>query len=106
MRICRIPRARCQRYVDDGMTLAQIAFAEGWSESTIQKHLAGLGIRHASRAVITQADIRSIITGRETARQVAARLGVTRNAVYMAGVRSGFRISQHRPQYDLFARAA
>lgn len=86
MRLCKIPRARCERYVNAGMTLAQIASAEGWSERTVQKHFAGLGIRFPSRAVVTPADIQSVLSGRETARQVADRLNVTRAAVYMAGI--------------------
>ncbi|WP_342164013.1 hypothetical protein [Methylobacterium sp. SD21] len=89
------------------MTISQIASAEGWSESTIQRHCHGLGIRFPSRAVVTLPDIQSILSGRETAAQVADRRGVTRNAVYMAGIRAGMRIRRSPPsQLDLFQYAA
>lgn len=108
MRPCSIPRARCERYVAAGMTLRQLAAAEGWCVWAVQRHVAALGIRLPSRAVVTPADIHSVIAGRETARQAAARLCDTRAAVYLAGVRAGIRIGAARQpaQLDLFQHAA
>ncbi len=90
------------------MTIAQIAAAEGFCVWTVQKHLQGLGIRLVRKVIITPDDIQSIRDGHETARQVAARLGVSRNGVYQSAARAGMRISASRrpAQLDLFARAA
>jgi hypothetical protein len=108
MRVCRIPRARCERYVAAGWSIPRIAEAEGWSVGSIKRHLQGLGISR-SRVIVTHDDVLSVIEGRETVRQVAERLRVSRPAVYQRAHRSGFRIERRRPgpaQLDLFQHAA
>lgn len=106
MRTCRIPRATCARYVAEGWSIPRIAAAEGWSIRTVQKHLQGLGLSR-SRVIVTHDDVRAVIEGRETVRQVAERLGVSRPAVYQRAQRDGYRIHQARArQPDLFERAA
>ncbi|GJD65771.1 hypothetical protein [Methylobacterium frigidaeris] len=109
-RVCRVPRARCERYVAEGLTAAQIGRLEGWTETTILKHLRGLGIAPASRARVTLDDVLSVIEGRETVRDVCGRLGVTRAAVHVCAARAGIRIGPCRPQWglqlDMFRSAA
>lgn len=106
MRVCRIPRATCARYVAEGLSIPEIAAREGWSVRTIQAHLKGLGLSR-SRVIVTLADVLSVVEGRETVREVATRLGVSRPAVYQRAHRDGYRIHQARArQPDLFERAA
>lgn len=106
MRVCRIPRAKCERYVADGLTIRQIAALEGWSVKTIQTHLSGLGISR-SRVIVTHDDVLSVIHGRETVRQVAERLGVSKPAVFQCAHRRGFSLARPKTaQLDLFMRAA
>ena len=106
MRVCRIPRATCARYVAEGWSIPHIAAREGWSVRTVQKHLRGLGLSR-SRVIVTLDDVLSVVEGRETVRQVAERLGVSRPAVYQRAHRVGYPIERRRPaQLDLFARAA
>lgn len=71
---CRIPRARCERYIAEGLTVAQMAVREGWSVSTVHRHLLALGLRMRSRAVVRIEDLLSIAAGRETGRDVCERL--------------------------------
>lgn len=106
MRVCRIPRARCERYVAEGLSIPQIAAREGWSVGTVRRHLCGLGLSR-SRVIVTHDDVLAVVEGRETVRQVAMRLGVSRPAVYQRAQRDGYRIHQARArQPDLFERAA
>lgn len=107
MRVCRISRAQCERYVAAGWSIPRIAAAEGWSVGSIKRHLRGLGISRC-RVIVTQADVLSVVEGRETVRQVAERLRVSRPAVYQCAHRAGYRIERRRPtaQLDLFMRAA
>lgn len=106
MRVCRIPRATCARYVAEGWSIPRIAAAEGWSVWTVARHMRGLGISR-SRVIVTHADIQSVLDGRETVRQVAQRLGVSRPAVYQRAHRAGFSLARPAsPQLDLFMRAA
>lgn len=93
---CRIPRARCERYIAEGLTVAQIAAREGWSVSTVQKHLLGLGLRMPSRARVRVEDLLSIIAGDETVRDVCERLGVTRAAVHQRAHRHGLDLGVRR----------
>lgn len=109
MRVCRIPRATCERYVAAGWSIPRIAAAEGWSVGSIKRHLRGLGISRC-RIIVTRDDVLSVVEGRETVRQVADRLGVSRPAVYQRAHRDDYRIERRRParpaQLDLFMRAA
>lgn len=106
MRICRISRAQCERYVAEGLSIPQIAAREGWSIGTVARHLRGLGISRC-RVIVTHDDVISIVVGRETVRQVAERLGVSRAAVHKRAHRDGFRLVRpSTPQLDLFMRAA
>ena len=105
MRVCKIPRARCERYVADGLSIREIAAREGWSVKTIQTHLRGLGISR-SRVIVKVSDVLSVIEGRETVRQVAERLGVSKPAVSQCAHRKGFSLARRKPQLDLFEKAA
>lgn len=93
---CRIPRARCERYIAEGLTISQIASREGWSVSTVQRHLLGLGLRMPSRAVVQIEDLLSVAAGRETVRDVCERLGVTRAAVHQRAHRHGLDLGVRR----------
>lgn len=97
-RVCRIPRARCERYLAEGLSVAEIGRREGWSEGTVSKHLRGLGISIPSRAVVTRADVLAVVEGRETVREVRERLGVSRSAVHQRAWREGIRLGPCRPQ--------
>ena len=108
-RPCRIPRARCERYLADGLSRAEIAALEGWSVSAVGRHRAGLGLRYPSRALVRTEDILSVLAGRETVREVADRLGVTPAAVHMRASRDGIPLGRVRravQQLDLFKEAA
>ena len=108
-RPCRIPRARCERYLADGLTRAEIAALEGWAVSTVQRHLSGLGLRFPSRAVVRTEDLLSVLAGRESVREVADRLGVTTAAVHMRAWRDGIPLGRVRravQQLELFSEAA
>lgn len=95
---CRIPRARCERYIAEGLTVAEIASREGWSVSTVQRHLLALGLRMPSRAVVRIEDLLSIAAGRETVRDVCERLGVTRAAVHQRAHHHGLVFSGRGPR--------
>ena len=108
-RPCRIPRARCERYLAEGLTAAQIGAREGWAVSTVQRHLSALGLRFPSRAVVRTEHLMSVVVGRETVREVAERLGVTPAAVHMRAHRDRIHLPRAKrpsPQLDLFQEAA
>lgn len=108
-RPCRIPKARCERYLADGLSRAEIAALEGWAVSTVQRHLTGLGLRYPSRALVRTEDILSVLAGRESVRQVADRLGVTTAAVHMCASRAGIPLGRVRRavmQLELFSEVA
>ncbi|MCE4224051.1 hypothetical protein HCU64_09835 [Methylobacterium sp. C25] len=109
--ICKIPRARCERYLADGLSLSEIARREDLCQQTVSKHVRGLGLTLPSRAIVTLDDIMSVVAGRETVRDVRERLGVSRAAVHQRAAREGLRLRNLRParwgrQLDLFRETA
>ena len=100
-RFCRIPRARCEEYLNDGLTYREIAAREGWDEKTIAVHCRGLGLTSQPRQpVVTLLDVESAREGRETVREVADRLGVTIQAVHLCAYRHGTRIARRPSRLD------
>ena len=100
-RFCRLSRARCEEYLDLGMTYREIARVEGWDEKTIAVHCRGLGLTSQPRQpVVTLLDVESAREGRETVREVADRLGVTIQAVHLCAYRHGTRIARRPSRLD------
>lgn len=100
-RYCRIPRSRCEEYLDLGMTYRDIAAREGWDEKTVAVHCRGLGLTAQPRQpVVTLSDVESAREGNETVREVADRLSVTIQAVHICAYRNGTRIPRRPSRID------
>ncbi|KQO51628.1 hypothetical protein ASF24_22795 [Methylobacterium sp. Leaf86] len=83
------------------MTFREIACIEGWDEKTISSHCKGLGLTLQPRQpAVALSDVLIAQEGRETVRQVAARLGVTVQAVHMCAYRHGTRIARRPSRLD------